>query len=202
MKDIFVTSTFFNSIHFRSKRVYVTKCTLFCKYSSYLYVVGSSHVAFARVHASQIYITTGCLRVMKYWTCSFLLEVSILPLHLIIAFTLSSVTPTGSLLRHQHRHHCRRCLRHFHHLSTALVEQGTPKWTFPINCFCCLSMNNLSREKKWKRTLVCTGVLDGVDALVLRVEFLGNKLTKSSTVLTNLSFCAYGNFIFALQLCP
>ena len=63
-------------------------------------------------------------------------------------------------------------------------------------------MNNLLREKKWKRTLVCTGVLDGVDALVLRVEFLGNKLTKSSTVLTSLSFCAYGNFIFALQLCP
>ena len=112
----------------------------------------------------------------------------------------SSFTP--HYLRHQHRHHCRRCLRHFHHLSTALVEQGTPKWTFPINCFCCLSMNNLLREKKWKRTLVCTGVLDGVDALVLRVEFLGNKLTKSSTVLTNLSFCSYGNFIFALQLCP
>ena len=126
----------------------------------------------------------------------------ILPLHLNIAFTLSSVTPTGSLLRHQHRHHRRRCLRHFHHLSTALVEQGTPKWTFSINGFCCLSMNNLLREKTWKRTVVCTGVVDGVDALVLRVEFLGNKLTKSSTVLTYLSFCSYGNFIFALQLCP
>ena len=74
LKDIFVTSTFFSSIHSRSKHVYVTKCTLFCKYSSYLYVVGSSHLAFARVHASQIYMTTGCLRVMKYWTCSFLLE--------------------------------------------------------------------------------------------------------------------------------
>ena len=57
-----------------------------------------------------------------------------------------------------------------------------------INYFCCLSMNNLLREKKWKRTLVCTGVLDSVDALVLRVEFLGNKLTKSSTV-----------FLFALK---
>lgn len=50
--------------------------------------------------------------------------------------------------------------------------------------------------------MVCTGVVDGVDALVLRVEFLGNKLTKSSTVLTYLSFCSYGNFVFALQLCP
>ena len=130
LKDIFVTSKFFNSIHSCSKRVHVTKCTLLCKYSSYLYVVGSSHVAFARVHARQIYMTTGCLRVLKYWTSSFLLEVSVLPLHLNIAFTLSSVTPTGSLLRHQHPHHCRCCLRHFHHLSTALAEQGTPKWTF------------------------------------------------------------------------